>query len=730
MGPVFLKQKIMPLPGGWRKNTFLIEGKEKKVACFIPKNSISKNKLLWAARLEEKFGGRKLLNIQEAGNFWLTTFHYLPGEVKWHLDEKDSSKIGQLSASLHKQNLCHFDLKPGNILWKDGKILGVIDFEEAKVGARWIDEDLANTLSWILISGGGKKEFFAGYQKEGRKPDFEKINFYLPKFLKMRAKDGSSQAFLLLAKKKLEEGRKKVQARLLGIEDLTSFRQKNKDKKIIFLVGAFELLHWGHLDFLKRAKNTGDLLVVGVGSDASRKRLKGESFPIVGEKTRAETLAFFDFVDGVVIVEEDNVLEPLQKLKPDVFYCSQKDWDDGVRKKTEADLIESFLGKIIKTSYSSPSIPSSKMVEEVALMKIKSVLFGEVKRQPLLKLDKEKKITKEVKFKDLKKLGKELHCQKKTIVFTSGSADLFHLGHARFIQKAKSLGDVLVVGVPSNKSVTVTKGSGRPIVDQTARALVLAELESVDKVVIFDERTILTCLQRLRPDIFFTVKEDWNRGITRSAEAQFIKSIGGKIVMSERQAPYLSASKMIDKTAGQLIQTKFFDLLKTAKETPVLNADFDPYAPEAQLTARERGFYEKVLEEVAKVGKCVFCDLKEKYLIEEKDGIVLTVALYPYIDGHLLIIPKRHLESIAELTKQEWETVLDLASKGTKILKENLGVINCWFLLREGRGIQAGKTVEHLHFHLLPYDPRVIKMGETKLTIAPLDLAKKLRSAS
>lgn len=730
-------QKITPLSGGWRKKVFLLEGREKKVVCLVPKKRITRQRLLAAIRLEEELTrrkiirGRKLIEFSETDDYWLLVLSFLPGEVRWQWGQIESFKVGELSAQLHQDGVCHFDLKPGNILWnRQNEVKGVLDFEEAKRGKDCQAEDLANTLSWILVSGGSRKAFLRGYRRKAQLADEEKIDYYLPRYLRMRAGEDSHQAFLLAAKKSLENSRQKVRVKLLKVEDLSDFRRKHKRKKIVFTVGAFELFHWGHLNYLKRARKMGDLLVVGVGSDESRKRLKGEYFPIIGEKTRAETLIFFDFVDVIVIVEENDVLEPLKKLKPDVFYCTERDFQDGVRKKAEERLVESWHGKVIKTAYSPPHIPSSKMVRDVAMLKIKSLLFGKFKRRPLLRLNGDKNILKEVRVGGLTDLGEGLHKQGKTIVFTSLSADLFHVGHARFIQKAKSLGDVLVVGVPSNRSVSALKGPGRPIVDETARALVLAELADVDWVVIFDERTILTCLQKLKPDVFFTVKEDWNAGITNSPEAQFMKSIKGKIVMSERQAPYLSASKMIDKTAGELILSKFSDLIKTARETAVLNADFDPCAPESQLTARERGFYEKVLESVAQKGKCVFCDLKEKYLIKEESGIVLTVALYPYIDGHLLIIPRRHFSSIKELKPEEWQTIMNLFKEGARILKEKLGIENVWFLIREGEGIKAGKTVEHLHFHLMPYDLRVIKMGETKLTITPLGMAQKLMEKS
>jgi len=728
------------LPGGWRKKVFLVESKSKKgrkrIVCLVPRNKISKAKLLQAIKLEEELTkkgvikGRRLINCQLAGDYWLLTLTFLPGKPKWRWGKKESEAMGKLSARLHQAGVCHLDLKPGNILWnKGGQISGVIDFEEAKRGKQYQSSDLANTLSWVLVSGGDEQVFFNGYQGQVKKIDYVKIKNHLPRFLKMRIKENNPKAFLVLAKVKLANYRNKVSSKFLKTSGLGNFRKKDKNKKIVLVVGAWGLLHWGHLEFLKRAKKQGDLLIVGVASDKSRKRLKGESFPIVGEKTRAETIAFFDFIDATVIVDEGQIDKELKKLKPDVLYTVKKDWQEGVRKKEEEELIKSWGGKVVKTSYHSPGMSSSQMVERVALLKIKQVLLGERERQPLLKLNGGKKNPREIKFKNLDSLGKKLRRQKKSVVFTALTADLFHLGHARFIQKAKSVGDVLVVGIPSNRSVRELKGKSRPMVDQTARALLISELSEVDWVVIFDEWTILSCLQRLRPNVFFTVKDGWNTQWHKSPEAQFIKSIKGKVIRSERQAPYLSASKMIDKAAGEWIKKEFAGILKTAQETPVLNADFDPHDTTAQLAARERGFYDQVLQAVAKRGKCVFCDLKEKYIIAKKGGWILTVALYPYIDGHLLIIPKKHIESIADLTKKDQEIIFYLEKKGQVLLKKALGVENFWFILREGNGIKAGKTVSHLHFHLMPYDPGVVKMVDKKLTITPLKIARKLRKA-
>jgi rfaE bifunctional protein nucleotidyltransferase chain/domain len=88
------------------------------------------------------------------------------------------------------------------------------------------------------------------------------------------------------------------------------------------------------------------------------------------------------------------------------------------------------------------------------------------------------------------------------IVVTNGVFDLLHLGHVRYLQRARSLGDLLVVGLNADTSTRQLKGPGRPIVPQDERAEVLAALSCVDAVTIFDERTAETLVAELRPDIY------------------------------------------------------------------------------------------------------------------------------------------------------------------------------------------------------------------------------------
>jgi rfaE bifunctional protein nucleotidyltransferase chain/domain len=89
----------------------------------------------------------------------------------------------------------------------------------------------------------------------------------------------------------------------------------------------------------------------------------------------------------------------------------------------------------------------------------------------------------------------------KTVVFTNGVFDLLHPGHVRYLQHARALGDVLVVGLNSDRSVRANKGSGRPITPERERSEILAALRAVDGVVIFDEDTPRDLIAAIQPDI-------------------------------------------------------------------------------------------------------------------------------------------------------------------------------------------------------------------------------------
>ena len=92
-----------------------------------------------------------------------------------------------------------------------------------------------------------------------------------------------------------------------------------KGKKIIFTNGCFDILHIGHVKYLEEAKKNGDVLVLGLNSDASVKRLKGESRPINNQNNRAYILASLEVIDYLVIFEEDTPLELIKLIEPDIL---------------------------------------------------------------------------------------------------------------------------------------------------------------------------------------------------------------------------------------------------------------------------------------------------------------------------------------------------------------------------------------------------------------------------
>ena len=128
-------------------------------------------------------------------------------------------------------------------------------------------------------------------------------------------------------------------------------------------------------------------------------------------------------------------------------------------------------------------------------------------------------------------------------------------------------------------------------------------------------------------------------------------------------------------------------------------------------------------------GKCVFCDLKDKYIITEKNKIVLTMNIFPYIDGHLLIIPRRHFESFEEMTKKEWSTMKDLADIGKKLIEKVTGNKDVWFLYRMPKGWTAQKTVPHMHAHLIPFHKDLFKWDYQEIKNSPEEFAKEFRKA-
>lgn len=118
---------------------------------------------------------------------------------------------------------------------------------------------------------------------------------------------------------------------------------KAQNKKVVFTNGCFDILHVGHLRYLNEAKKQGDVLIIGVNSDSSVKRLKGETRPINNQFDRAELLCGLKAVDYAVIFEEDTPEELIATLKPSIHV---KGGDYKKEDLPETKIVESYGGEV------------------------------------------------------------------------------------------------------------------------------------------------------------------------------------------------------------------------------------------------------------------------------------------------------------------------------------------------------------------------------------------------
>ena len=141
----------------------------------------------------------------------------------------------------------------------------------------------------------------------------------------------------------------------------------------------------------------------------------------------------------------------------------------------------------------------------------------------------------------------QLRAAGKTIVFTNGVFDLLHVGHLRYLQHARALGDALLVGLNSDRSVRANKGPHRPITPEAERAEVLEALSCVDGVVVFDEETPYELIGLVQPDVL--VKgADWAEDAIVGRE--IVEARGGRVVRVAIE-PGQSTSAIIDRIRKQ-----------------------------------------------------------------------------------------------------------------------------------------------------------------------------------
>lgn len=154
--------------------------------------------------------------------------------------------------------------------------------------------------------------------------------------------------------------------------------------------------------------------------------------------------------------------------------------------------------------------------------------------------------------KDIIKVAKNLREKGKKIVTTNGSFDIFHFGHVKLLQECKKQGGILIVGINSDKSVREYKGPDRPINPEDARAGVIAALEAVDYVFLFNDTTPNRWLELIRPDVHCNSSEYGENCVERPV----LDKIGARLHLVKRVEDGLSTTEILNKINSNHIDEK------------------------------------------------------------------------------------------------------------------------------------------------------------------------------
>lgn len=112
---------------------------------------------------------------------------------------------------------------------------------------------------------------------------------------------------------------KEINSKILSLEEAIKLGNTWPNQKIVFTNGCFDLLHLGHIEYLSKAADLGDKLIVGLNTDKSVSRLKGDHRPIKDQLNRSTILAALNFVDAVILFDDDTPLELITSIKPDIL---------------------------------------------------------------------------------------------------------------------------------------------------------------------------------------------------------------------------------------------------------------------------------------------------------------------------------------------------------------------------------------------------------------------------
>lgn len=176
-------------------------------------------------------------------------------------------------------------------------------------------------------------------------------------------------------------------SRLISQSDLMTLHEKLKEKgkSIVFTAGSWDLIHAGQCRYLERAKEYGDVLIVGVSSNNAIKKVKGPNKPILDEKIRAEMLTFLKSVDFVTILPEPSCQPSLGLLKPDTYITVREDWTENYKQSREYKTVTKYGGKVVVVDRQSTAISTTKIVQRAIGGHLGEVFkdFVDLRKDPL-----------------------------------------------------------------------------------------------------------------------------------------------------------------------------------------------------------------------------------------------------------------------------------------------------------------------------------------------------------
>ena len=141
-----------------------------------------------------------------------------------------------------------------------------------------------------------------------------------------------------------------IQSKIIDVDNIESYLTywNFKNQKVVFTNGCFDILHRGHVEYLAQAASHGDVLIIGVNTDRSVRRIKGETRPVQDEYARAILLASLSFVSAVVLFDDDTPKNLIKRIQPDVLI---KGSDYSVKDIVGSDIVAAKGGKIITIDF-------------------------------------------------------------------------------------------------------------------------------------------------------------------------------------------------------------------------------------------------------------------------------------------------------------------------------------------------------------------------------------------